>query len=50
MTLAENEMKKNDFKAGILLLLAAECKTKQGKDRNNELLQAAKFYQKLAKK
>jgi len=50
MTLAENEMKKNDFRAGILLLLAAECKTKQGKDKNGELLQAAKFYQKLAKK
>ena len=50
MTLAENEMKKNDFRAGILLLLASECKTKQGKDRNSELLQAAKFYQKLAKK
>src|SRR5690348_366313 len=50
MTLAENEMKKNDFRAGILLLLATECKTKQGKDKNGELLQAAKFYQKLAKK
>ncbi len=50
MTLAESEMKKNDFRAGILLLLAAECKIKQGKDKNDELLQAAKFYQKLAKK
>jgi len=50
MTLAENEMKKEDLRAGILLLLAAECKTKQGKDRNGELLQAAKFYEKVAKK
>jgi len=50
ITLAENEMKKEDFRAGILLLLAAECKTKQGKDRNGELLQAAKFYEKVAKK
>ena len=50
MTLAENEMKKNDFRAGILLLLASECKAKQGKDRHNELLQAAKFYIKAAKK
>jgi CheY-like chemotaxis protein len=50
MTLAENEMKKEDLKAGILLLLAAECKTKQGKDRHGELLQAAKFYEKVAKK
>lgn len=50
VTLAENEMKKNDFRAGILLLLAAECKIKQGKDKNSELLQAANFYQKLAKK
>ena len=50
ITLAENEMKKEDSRAGILLLLAAECKTKQGKDRNGELLQAAKFYEKVAKK
>lgn len=50
MTLAENEMKREDVKAGILLLLASECKAKQGKDRNEELLQAAKFYQKMAKK
>ena len=50
MTLAESEMKKDDFRAGILLLLAAECKAKQGKDRHNELLQAAKFYLKVAKK
>jgi CheY-like chemotaxis protein len=50
MTMAENEMKKDDLKAGILLLLASECKAKQGKDRNAELLQAAKFYEKVAKK
>ena len=50
MTLAENEMKREDVKAGILLLLASECKAKQGKDGNEELLQAAKFYQKMAKK
>jgi CheY-like chemotaxis protein len=50
MILAENEMKKGNFRAGILLLLAAECKAKQGKDRNGELLQAAKFYQRVAKK
>jgi|SRR5438093_184732 len=50
MTLAENEMKKNDFRAGLLLLLAAECKTTQGKDRNGELLKAAKFYKKMANK
>ena len=50
VTLAENEIKKESLKAGILLLLAAECKTKQGKDKNGELLQAANFYQKIAKK
>ena len=50
MTLAENEIKKEDFRAGILLLLASECKVKQGKDRRNELLQAANFYLKIAKK
>jgi CheY-like chemotaxis protein len=50
MTLAENEIKKEDFRAGILLLLASECKVKQGKDRRNELLQAANFYLKIARK
>ncbi|TLX75437.1 MAG: response regulator [Thaumarchaeota archaeon] len=50
MTLAENEMKKKDYRAGILLLLASECKAKQGKVRHNELLQAAKFYLEVAKK
>jgi CheY-like chemotaxis protein len=50
MALAENEIKKGDFRAGILLLLASECKVKQGKDRRNELFQAANFYLKIAKK
>lgn len=49
-TLAENEMKKKDYRAGILWLLASECKAKQGKDRHDELLQAAKFYLNTAKK
>jgi len=49
MALAENEIKKENLRAGILLLLASECKVKQGKERNNELLQAAKFYLKVAK-
>jgi len=50
MTLAENEIKKKDYRAGILLLLASECKAKQGKDKHNELFQAAKFYLEVAKK
>jgi CheY-like chemotaxis protein len=50
MALAENEMKNEDYSAGILLLLASECKAKQGKDGHYELLQAAKFYLKAAKK
>lgn len=50
VALAESQMKRDDPRAGILLLLASECKTSQGKDRHDELLQAAKFYQKVAKK
>lgn len=50
MTLAENEIKKENLKAGILLLLASECKVMQGKDKNSEMLLAANFYLKMAKK
>ncbi len=50
MTLAQKEMKKEDFKAGIYLFLASECKTKQGKDTKEEYDLAAKYYLKIAKK
>lgn len=50
MSLVEKEMKNPSYKAGIYLLLASECKSRQGKDKKEELLSAAKLYLKLAKK
>jgi CheY-like chemotaxis protein len=49
-SLAQKEMKNNSYKAGLYLILASECKSRQGKDRKEELLEAAKFYLKLGKK
>lgn len=49
-SLAQKEMKNNSYKAGVYLILASECKSKQGKERKEELLEAAKFYAKIAKK
>ena len=49
-TLAQKEMKNNSYEAGLYLILASECKSKQGKERKEELLEAAKFYIKIAKK
>jgi CheY-like chemotaxis protein len=48
--LAQKEMKNNSYKAGLYLILASECKSKQGKERKEELLEAANFYIKIAKK
>jgi CheY-like chemotaxis protein len=50
MDLAQKEMKNNNYKAGVYLILASECKSRQGKERKEELTQAADFYVKLAKK
>lgn len=50
ISLAEKEMKNPTYKAGIYLILASECKSRQGKDKKEELLTAAKLYLKLAKK
>ncbi len=50
MSLAEKEMKNPTYKAGVYLILASECKSRQGKDKKEELLAAAKLYLKLAKK
>ena len=49
-SLAQKEMKNNNYKAGLYLILASECKSKQGKERKEELLEAAKFYANVAKK
>lgn len=50
MDLAQKEMKNNSYKAGLYLILASECKSRQGKEKKEELQEAAKFYLKLAKK
>jgi CheY-like chemotaxis protein len=50
MDLAQKEMKNSDYKAGLYLMLASECKSRQGKEKKDELLEAAKFYLKVAKK
>lgn len=50
LELASGEEKKNSFRAGLFFMLAAECKTQQGKDGNDEILQAGKLYLKLAAK
>ncbi len=50
MDLAQKEMKNNNYRAGLYLILASECKSKQGKEKKDELAEAAKFYLKLAKK
>lgn len=50
ISLAQKETKNQSFKAGLYLLLASKCKTKQNKDGKDELLEAAKLYLKFAKK
>jgi len=50
MSLAQKETKGQSFKAGLYLILASQCKTNQGKDGKEELLEASKLYFKLAKK
>ncbi|HEX5458299.1 MAG TPA: response regulator [Candidatus Nitrosotalea sp.] len=50
MDLAQKEIKNDNYKAGLYLILASECKSRQGKERKDELLEAAKFYIKFAKK
>ena len=49
-SLAQKEMKNNSYKAGLYLILASECKSRQGKERKGELLEAAKFYLQIATK
>ncbi len=48
--LAKKEMNKESYRAGLILMLASECRLQQGKDQHEELLQAAKLYLNLAKK
>ncbi len=50
INLAESKKKSDSVKAAILYLLAGECKTKQGKEKNNELLEAGKLFLDYGKK
>jgi CheY-like chemotaxis protein len=50
MSLAQKGIKDQSFKAGLYLILASQCKAKQGKEGKDELIEAAKLYLKLAKK
>ncbi|MDE1867235.1 MAG: response regulator [Thaumarchaeota archaeon] len=50
ISLAQKEMKNETLKAGLYLLLASECKARQGKDNKEELDMAANYYLKVAKK
>jgi CheY-like chemotaxis protein len=49
MSLAQKEKKNHGVKAGLYLILASECKLRQGKDGKEELSEAGKLYLKLAK-
>ena len=48
--LAESYKKSDEPKSALLYLLAAECKSRQNKDNNEEILIAANLYQNFAKK
>ena len=50
INLAEFQKKSDSIKAAILYLLAGECKTKQGKENNDELLEAGKLFLDFGKK
>lgn len=50
VSLAQKEMKNENLKAGVYLLLASECKARQGKDSKEEFDLAAKYYLRIAKK
>ncbi len=50
LNLADSQKKSNSVKAAILYLLAGECKTKQGKENKDEILQAGKLFLEYAKK
>ena len=50
MDLAQKELENDNHRAGIYLLLASECKAKQGKDTKEEFGLAASYYLRLARK
>jgi CheY-like chemotaxis protein len=50
LNLAESQKKSDSVKAAILYLLAGECKTKQGKENDAEILEAGKLFLEFGKK
>lgn len=50
MDLAEKHKKDDSIKAGLLYVLAGECKSRQNKDNRDEALQAGKLFLNFAKK
>lgn len=50
INLAEKHKKTDSIKAGLLYVLARECKSRQNKDNREESLQAGKLFQNYAKK
>ena len=48
LQLAEKEKKLDNLQAALLYLLAAESKTRQGKDNHDEFIEAAKQFLKIA--
>jgi len=50
INLAELQKKSDSIRAAILYLLAGECKAKQGKENNSEMLEAGKLFLDFGKK
>ena len=50
MDLAEKHKKTDSIRAGLLYILAGECKSRQNKDNRDESLQAGKLFLNFAKK
>ena len=50
MDLAEKHKKTDSIKAGLLFVLAGECKSRQNKDNRDESLNAGKLFLNYAKK
>jgi CheY-like chemotaxis protein len=50
LDLAENHKKIDGLKSALLFMLAAECRSRQNKDNDNETLEAGKLFLNFAKK
>ena len=50
VNLAEKQKKSDPVKAALLYFLAAECKSKQGKENNDEIFEAGNLFLNYGKK